>query len=181
MSECIHFIIIITTIISGSAARGLWPPHFTRFLDHTRWRTTAGKTPLDEWSARHRDLYLTTDKHPRPWWDSNPRSQQASSRRPIPYTMRPLGPAFILIIPYKNHVQATLVIRNLTLRVFAITRFRGEKKPWENCTVILQSPCTMVTWLCGARTSWSHLTSISVRGSVELASPVDVEGNGKKK
>jgi hypothetical protein len=26
-----------------------------------------------------------------------------------------------------------------------------------------------------ARTSWSHLTSISVRGSVELASPVDVE------
>jgi hypothetical protein len=27
----------------------------------------------------------------------------------------------------------------------------------------------------GARTSWSHLTSISLRGSVELASPVDVE------
>ena len=30
------------------------------FLDHTRWRTTVGWTPLDEWSARHRDLYLTT-------------------------------------------------------------------------------------------------------------------------
>jgi hypothetical protein len=29
--------------------------------------------------------------------------------------------------------------------------------------------------VCGARTSWSHLTSISVRVSVELASPVDVE------
>jgi len=29
------------------------------FLDHTR-RTTAGRTPLDEWSARRRDLYLTT-------------------------------------------------------------------------------------------------------------------------
>jgi hypothetical protein len=25
------------------------------------------------------------------------------------------------------HIQATLVIRGLTLRVFAITRFRGEK------------------------------------------------------
>ena len=71
-------------------------------------------------------------------------------------------------------LQASLVIRDLTLRVFAITRFR-EKKPWENCTVILQSPCTVVAWLCGARTSWSHLTSISVRGSVELVSPVDVE------
>jgi len=33
---------------------------FTRFLDHTQWRTTVGRTPLDEWSARRRDLYLTT-------------------------------------------------------------------------------------------------------------------------
>ena len=30
------------------------------FLDHTQWRTTVGRTPLDEWSARHRDLYLKT-------------------------------------------------------------------------------------------------------------------------
>jgi hypothetical protein len=30
------------------------------FLDHTQRRTTVGKTPLDEWSARRRDLYLTT-------------------------------------------------------------------------------------------------------------------------
>jgi len=33
---------------------------FTRFLDHTQRRTTFGRTPLDEWSARRRDLYLTT-------------------------------------------------------------------------------------------------------------------------
>jgi len=33
---------------------------FTRFLDHTQWPTTAGRTPLDEWSAHRRDLYLTT-------------------------------------------------------------------------------------------------------------------------
>ena len=33
---------------------------FVRFLDHTRRRTTVGRTPLDEWSARRRDLYLTT-------------------------------------------------------------------------------------------------------------------------
>jgi hypothetical protein len=72
------------------------------------------------------------------------------------------------------YILATLVIRDLTLRVFAIARFRG-KKTWKNCTVILQSRCTVVAWLCGARTSWSHLTSISVRGSVKLASPVDVE------
>jgi hypothetical protein len=35
---------------------------FTRFLDHTQRRTTLGRTPLVEWSARHRDLYLTTHK-----------------------------------------------------------------------------------------------------------------------
>jgi len=39
---------------------------FTRFLDHTQRRTTVGRTPLDEWSARHKDLYLTThDNHNR--------------------------------------------------------------------------------------------------------------------
>ena len=31
-----------------------------RFLDHTQRRITVGRTPLDEWSARHRYLYLTT-------------------------------------------------------------------------------------------------------------------------
>ena len=35
-------------------------PSFLRFLDHTQRRTTVGRTPLDEWSARCRDLYLTT-------------------------------------------------------------------------------------------------------------------------
>ena len=38
---------------------------FLMFLDHTR-RATVGRTPLDEWSARSRDLYLTThDTHNR--------------------------------------------------------------------------------------------------------------------
>ena len=32
---------------------------FLRFLDHTQRRTTVGRTPLDESSARHRDFYLT--------------------------------------------------------------------------------------------------------------------------
>ena len=35
---------------------------FTRFLDHTQRRTTVGRTSLDEWWARRRDLYLTTHK-----------------------------------------------------------------------------------------------------------------------
>ena len=36
------------------------------FLDHTQRPTTVGRTPLDEWSVRRRDLYLTThDTHNR--------------------------------------------------------------------------------------------------------------------
>jgi len=70
----------------------LWRwPHaslFLRFLDHTQRRITVGKTPLDEWSVRRRDLYLTThnthNRHPCPQWDLNPQSQQASGRRPTP-------------------------------------------------------------------------------------------------
>ena len=63
---------------------------FLRFLDHTQRRITDCRTPLDEWSARRRDLYLTThitlttDRHPCPRWDLNPRFQQASGRRPTP-------------------------------------------------------------------------------------------------
>ena len=35
--------------------------HGLLILDiHTQWRTTFGRTPLDEWSALLRDLYLTT-------------------------------------------------------------------------------------------------------------------------
>jgi hypothetical protein len=33
---------------------------FSRFIDHTQRCTTVGRTPLDKWSARRRDLYLTT-------------------------------------------------------------------------------------------------------------------------
>jgi hypothetical protein len=46
-------------IFSGSAAqRGLWPPHSRGFV--ITQHATVSRTPLDEWSARCRDLYLTT-------------------------------------------------------------------------------------------------------------------------
>jgi hypothetical protein len=76
---------------------------FTRFLDHTQRRNTVGRTPLDEWSAHRRDLYLkthtklTTDKSLCLRWDSNSQSQQASNRRPTPHTAWPLEPAVIVV------------------------------------------------------------------------------------
>ena len=39
---------------------------FLMFLDHTQRRSTVGRTPLDEWPARRKNLYLTThDTHNR--------------------------------------------------------------------------------------------------------------------
>jgi len=46
----------------AATQRGSWPPNSWGFLDHTQRRTTASRTPLDEWSTRHKDLYLTTHK-----------------------------------------------------------------------------------------------------------------------
>jgi hypothetical protein len=46
-----------------TAPWGPRPPHYRGFTITLR-HTTLGRTPLDEWSARHRDLYLTThNKH----------------------------------------------------------------------------------------------------------------------
>jgi len=56
--------LINTGILSLGAITPQWvlATSFTRFvfLDHTQRRITVGWTPLDEWSARRRDHYLTT-------------------------------------------------------------------------------------------------------------------------
>jgi hypothetical protein len=60
------------------------PPHYRGFMITLR-HTTLGRTPVDEWSARRRDLYLNTQNtHKRqifmpPSWYSNPQSQLTSA------------------------------------------------------------------------------------------------------
>jgi hypothetical protein len=92
-SSYIHIIIIIIIIIiillTFTTHFRVLASSFLRFRDHTQGRTTVGRTPLDEGSARRRDLYLTTHnthnrKHPCPRRGSNPQSQQASGCRPTP-------------------------------------------------------------------------------------------------
>ena len=76
-------------VFGPTAPSGPGTSSFTRFLDHTQRRTSFGGTPLDEWSAGRKrpvpdNTTITTDRHPCPRWGSNPRSQQASGRRPTP-------------------------------------------------------------------------------------------------
>jgi hypothetical protein len=65
---------------------------FTRFLDHTQRRTTVGRTHVDEWSARRRDLYLTTN---------NTHNTQTS--------MSPVG--------FKTHILSSRAAADLRLRL----------------------------------------------------------------
>ena len=65
---------------------------FTRFLDHTQRRTTPGSTPLDERSARRRNLYVTThnthNKHPCP---RGIRTHNLNRRAAADLRLRPRG------------------------------------------------------------------------------------------
>ena len=70
-----HLFFYVCFVFGATAPQWARASSFTRSLDHTQQRTTVGRTPLDEWSARRRDLYLTThttlitDKRPCPRWD----------------------------------------------------------------------------------------------------------------
>ena len=74
---------------------------FMRFIDHTQQQTTVGRTPLYEWSARSRNLYLTTqDTHntqtSRPPAGFEP-TISAGERPQTYWTARSLGPAVYLL------------------------------------------------------------------------------------
>ena len=58
--QVLHLLLLSLFVFGATAPHWVRVSSFTRFLDHTRRSTTVGRTPLDEWSARRRDLYLTT-------------------------------------------------------------------------------------------------------------------------
>jgi hypothetical protein len=88
---------------------------FTRFLDHTQWGNTVGRTPLDEWSVRRRDLYLATHNS----------HKRKTSMPPVGfffYSFIILLPAFVCIRSkigkkkaYKNHTTSGSATHNFCL------------------------------------------------------------------
>jgi hypothetical protein len=66
---------------------------FWRFRDHTQGHNTVGRTPLDEWSARRRDLYLTNTQHLQETDIQTPgriRTRSPSKRSAVDTRLRPL-------------------------------------------------------------------------------------------
>jgi hypothetical protein len=69
---------------------------FLMFLDRTQRRTTFGRTPLDEWSDRRRDLYLRTHKIHKTQTSMPPppdgiRTHNLSRRTAVNLHLRPRG------------------------------------------------------------------------------------------
>jgi len=66
----------------------------TRLLDHTQRRATVGRTPLNEWSVRRRDLYLTTHNNHNRKTSMPPggiQTQDRSRRVAVDLRLRPHG------------------------------------------------------------------------------------------
>jgi len=73
----------------AATQRGSWPPHsWGSYITHNYAPQSVGllwtSNQLVAKTSTWQHITLTTDKRPCPRWDSNPRSQQASGRRPTP-------------------------------------------------------------------------------------------------
>ena len=75
-----------------------WPgsPHYWEFTIKFR-HTTLDRTPLDEWSARHRDMYLTTN---------NSHKRETSIRNHNPSKLAAASPRLRLLGHRHRHFQA---------------------------------------------------------------------------
>jgi hypothetical protein len=74
----------------GSAAMAM-ASSFTRFLDHTQRRDTVGRPHLCEWSARRRNLYLTTHNTHNRQTSMPPVGFDCSRRAAVDLHLRPRG------------------------------------------------------------------------------------------
>ena len=87
--------------------RGSWPPHSWGFqITHNDAPQSVGllwtSDQLVAETSTWQHTTLTTNKHPCPRRYSNPQSNQASGRRPTPWTAQPLGPTPTLFITNVN-------------------------------------------------------------------------------
>ena len=96
-----HTFLIVTSSYGASSGRRIIAFLYVAWRSRSVRYTAIGRTPLDEWSARRRDHYLTTDsKRDRDHGPGGTRtlpsqSHKASGRKPTPLTARLLGPACI--------------------------------------------------------------------------------------
>jgi len=105
---------------------------FLRFLDHTQWCTTVGRTPLDDWSARRRDLYLTPNTHNRQTSMPPVGFEPTISAGERPQTARSLGPALSVLGHPNVHVLLSPRFTSLQNKIVS----HGNKTIWSVFSVV---------------------------------------------
>ena len=115
------------------------------FLDHTQLRSTIGRTPLDEWSARRRDLYLTTH-------DTHNRQISIGVGHCIPFTM--YNHCMISLSTFQLHRHHYSLSKSIEFVNF-INEFRCLVI--RSCLLIGQIPCFSVSFLSISLCCWSRV------------------------
>ena len=93
--------IYVSIFYGATVPSGPWLPQCQGFTI-TRRHTAVGRTPLDEWSSRHRDLYLTTHNTHNRQTDMTsagfePEIPASEQSQPTPQAARTLGSASVPI------------------------------------------------------------------------------------
>ena len=121
---------------------------FLRFLDHTQRRITVGRTPLDEWSAPRRDLYLTTHNSHNRQISMNPVGFEPTilaGERPQTYALDradtgtgtfSITPSFITSVMSRIRLETTLLDKQSLEKLFRIWHsqyiYDNSQRFWKN-------------------------------------------------
>ena len=153
---------------------------FLRSLDNTQRRITVGRTPLDEWSARRRDLYLTTHNTQNRQTSMPPPGFEptiSAGERPQTYALDRAGtrswtfPKLEYITEYTRVNLARFIVRHVWFKKFLfLSNFSSRysvlkhrvsqhttQRQWTDCGFCLKSP--VLTKPVTTSASWFFATS----------------------
>jgi hypothetical protein len=175
LCSCRLFVKNVIAIFLPWCNKPSWPrlPHYRGIMITLRY-TILGRTPLNEWSARDRDLYPTKHNSHVPYQccrrDLNLQSQQASGRRPTTLTARPQGSTFetcLLLFTFScSAAQRGLWPPAAQRGLWPPAAKRGLWPPRSRGFLITQNDVSQSVWLLWtndqhvAETStWQHTTN----------------------
>ena len=140
-----------------------------RFLYHTQRRATVGRTPLDEWSARRRDLYLTTHNTHNRQTSMSPAGFEptiSACEGPQTYAVdrAATGSGYNLKYTALNCIPCFAYVCNLVLsRRYLVIRQQGAKYDRQKATGWYRLLCYLFTYYL-VLLGWQHFGEWAERG-----------------
>jgi hypothetical protein len=161
----LHLSFLLRVLIQGFVCFWRASPQWARassfimYLDHTQRRTTVGRTSLDEWSARSRDLFSDntqhskqTDNHARGWI----RTHNLSRRAAADLCLRP-----------RSHWDRSVNSRSCLKSKLIVTKCSLMKKRYSNLHVTCKAGIPQCILVQMGRPR----NRVSVPGSGRVCSP----------